>query len=185
MNDKLRFPALTPDNMTPEQRKLFDDIASGPRGGVNGPFEPLLYNPELGRLVQNLGEFLRFRSRLSPPLFELCVLVAARHWSCQYEWYMHGRLADKVGLPPAIIEAIREGRVPPEMSADEKLVYDVCTETHRNGRLSDELFNRAEERFGREGVLELLACCGYYSLLAFVLNVSDDPLPNDAPPPLK
>lgn len=185
MNDKPRFPGLTPDTMTPEQKKLFDEIASGPRGGVNGPFRPLLHNPELGRLVQNLGEFLRFRTRLSRSLFELTVLVAARHWTCQYEWHVHGPLAEKAGLSPAIVEAIREGRVPTGMSKDEKLVYDVCTEVHKNGRLSDELFNSAEASFGREGVLELLACCGYYSLLAFVLNVSADPLPNGAGPYLK
>jgi 4-carboxymuconolactone decarboxylase len=40
-------------------------------------------------------------------------------------------------------------------------------------------------RFGLDGVLELLAICGYYSMMAMVLNTAGMPLPDNAPPPLK
>jgi 4-carboxymuconolactone decarboxylase len=184
MADTPRFPALKPDDMTPAQRAIFDDMSSGPRGGVNGPFRPLLYQPDLLSHVRGLGDHLRFKLKLSMALAEIAVLVAARRWTCQFEWYRHAPFAEKEGLSASIIAAIKDGRRPAEMNEDETVVYDVCTTIQESGRLPDALFEAATARFGRDGVLELLALCGYYSMLAFVLNVADDPLPNGAPPPL-
>jgi 4-carboxymuconolactone decarboxylase len=171
--------------MNEAQRALVAEISSGPRGGVRGPFVPLLYQPELASRVQRLGEFLRFNSLLGQALVEFAILLAGRHWSCQFEWYVHAPLAAKVGVSQAIIDAIAERRLPPDMNDDQKMVYDVCNQIYATGRLSDATFEMAAGRFKREGVLELLAICGYYSLLAFVLNVSDDPLPNGETTPLK
>ena len=41
-----RFKELTPETMTPEQKKVADAIQSGPRGaGLRGPFNALLRSP--------------------------------------------------------------------------------------------------------------------------------------------
>lgn len=179
-----RFPRLSDDEMSDAQRQVAEAIASGPRGGVRGPFVALLHSPELASRVQGLGEYLRFGTAIPPRLLELAVLVTSRQWTCQFEWYAHAPLARKAGLAEPIISDIASGRRPAALSEDEAAVYDFCTELHETGRVADATFAAAEAHLGRVGVLELVAVCGYYTLLAMVLNVADFPLPDGTPGPL-
>ena len=98
MNDA-RFPRLTEDAMTPAQREVAAAISAGPRGEVRGPFIPLLHHPDLAARIQQLGEQLRWKGRLPPALTELAVLVTARRWLCQHEWFVHSKLALGAGVP--------------------------------------------------------------------------------------
>ena len=180
-----RFPRLTPETMTPAQREVAAEISAGPRGEVRGPFIALIHNAELARRMQQLGEHLRWKSKLPPSLLELAVLITAREWNCQHEWDMHEKLARKAGLEPRIFEAVAQGKEPQGMSADEALVYRASKQAHQTGRLDDDTFAAARERFGLDGTLELLALNGYYSMMAMVLNTAGMPLPDNAAPPLK
>jgi 4-carboxymuconolactone decarboxylase len=180
-----RFPRLTTDAMTPAQREVAAEISAGPRGEVRGPFVALIHNAELARRVQALGEQLRWKSALPPALLELAVLVTARRWTCQFEWFMHEKLARKAGLAPRIIEAIAQATLPAGMGKDESLVHAFCLQAHTTGHVDDATFAAARERFGLDGVLELLALNGYYSMMAMVLNSSGIALPEGAAAPLK
>ena len=170
--------------MSAEQREVAAQISAGPRGEVRGPFIALLHNPELARHLQALGEHLRWKGNLPAHLTELAVLVTARRWTCQHEWYIHEQLARKAGLADAAIAAIRAGH-DPQLSEEERIVYLFCRDAHAGGRVSDDNFDRAKQRFGLDGAIELLALCGYYSLMAMVLNTAGLPLPGNAEPPLK
>ena len=179
-----RFPVLTDAEMTDAQRAVAAEIAAGPRGEVRGPFLALLHNPELARRLQGVGEYLRFQTGLPDRLVELAILVTARHFTCQYEWYAHERLARKANLPEPVIAAVAAGRVTSGMSAEETIVHTFATEALLNGQPGDDAFAAARERFGLDQVLSLLAICGYYSTLALVLNTARLPLPQNAPAPL-
>jgi 4-carboxymuconolactone decarboxylase len=170
--------------MTPEQREVAALISAGPRGEVRGPFIALIHNPALARHLQTLGEHLRWKGKLPPRLTELAVLVTARRWSCQHEWFVHSELARKAGLSDAAIAAIRDGREP-ALDGDDAAVHAFCREVHASGRASDASFDKVRERFGFDGAAELLALCGYYSMMAMVLNTAGLPLPNNAQPPLQ
>ena len=180
-----RFPKLTPDAMTPAQRAVAAEITAGPRGEVRGPFIALLHNPELAGKLQQLGEHLRWKGKLPPRLKELAVLVTARRWTCQHEWVMHSKLALEGGLSKEIVDAIAADVQPKKLSEEEKAVYDFCREVHANGRARDEVFLPVKDLFGLDGVLELIALNGYYTLMAMVLNNAGLPLPGNAEPPLK
>lgn len=182
---KQRFPKLIPEAMTSAQKEVAAEISAGPRGEVRGPFIALIHNAELARRMQQLGEHLRWKSKLPPSLIELAVLITAREWNCQHEWYMHEKLARKAGLEPRIFEAVAQGREPQGMSADESLVYRASKQAHSSGRLDDDTFAAASERFGLDGVLELLVLNGYYSAMAMVLNTAGMDLPDHATPPLQ
>jgi 4-carboxymuconolactone decarboxylase len=112
------------------------------------------------------------------------VLITARKWTCQHEWFIHSELARKAGLDAAIIDAIRERRDPPAQG-DEALVFAFCREAHATGRVADQAFNAVRERFGLDGAIELLVLSGYYTMMAIVLNTAGLPLPGGAEPPLK
>jgi 4-carboxymuconolactone decarboxylase len=170
--------------MTPQQREVAEEIASGRRGEVRGPFIALLHNPELARRLQKLGEYLRWEGKLPSYLKELAVLVTARRWTCQHEWLMHSKLALEAGLAAEVVETIAQGRQPVNLSTDEAAVYAFCVEAHATGQVGDATFAAVAERFGLDGALELLALNGYYTLMAMVLNTAGLPLPGDADPPL-
>lgn len=171
--------------MTAAQREVAAEITAGPRGEVRGPFIALIHNPELARRIQRLGEHLRWQGKLPPKLKELAVLVTARRWTCQHEWVMHSKLALEGGLAPDIIEAIKAGREPANMSDDERTVYTFCREVHATGRASDVAFAAIEKRFGLDGALELIALNGYYTMMAMVLNSAGLPLPGNVDAPLR
>ena len=179
-----RFPKLSPSQMDEAQRTVAEQIAAGPRGEVRGPFIALLHHPALAGKVQELGEQLRWKSKLPRHLLELAVLVTARRWTCQHEWFMHEKLAREAGLDPQIIAAISQRLFPGDAPLDESMVYAFCAEAHASGRVSDSAFEAVKSRFGLDGALELLVICGYYSLMAMVLNTAGMPLPGDAKPPL-
>jgi 4-carboxymuconolactone decarboxylase len=180
-----RFPKLNASQMSEAQRAVAEQIAAGPRGEVRGPFIALLHHPALAAKLQALGEELRWKGKLPKRLLELAVLVTARRWTCQHEWLMHERLAREAGLDPLIVSAVAQRVVPRNLPGEESMVYAFCSEAHASGRVSDATFDLVEGRFGLDGALELLVTCGYYSLMAMVLNTAGLPLPGNAEPPLK
>jgi len=190
-----RFKRIPPEDLTPEQRALADAIRSGPRsavknsaaaqpGPLGGPFNVFLRSPGVGHIIQSLGAEIRFRSSIPAKLNELAVITTARHWTCQYEWSAHRRLALEAGLAPAIAEDIAQGRRPRKMSTDEAIVYNFSRELHQAHGVSDATYRAVFDRFGERGVMDLIAVNGYYGLVSMTLNVDRTPLPGDAPPPL-
>lgn len=178
-----RFPDLAPHQMTPAQARVAEAIRSGPRGGIRGPFAVLLRSPELADRVQRLGEHLRFNSSLPPRLNEFAIIINARFWESQYEWFAHRPLAVQAGLAEAIADAVARGERPQGMKEDEALVYDFCTTLHRRHFVDQTLFERAKSVLGEQGVVDLIGVSGYYTLVSMVLNVAEIPLPAGAPPP--
>ncbi len=196
-HDGPRRFALTPyTEMTPEQRAVAEAIRSGPRASVgspaaapgatslSSPFNIWNRRPELADRLQKVGEYVRFRSSLPARLNEFAILITARRWNAQYEWFAHHRLAMAGGLDPAIAEDVRLGRVPANMKADEQVVYDFTTELYDHHGVSDATYKRAVDAFGEQGVADLVAVNGYYVLVAMTVNVDRTPIPNDGPRPL-
>jgi 4-carboxymuconolactone decarboxylase len=180
-----RFPKLSPEQYSSEQREVAAEITAGPRGEVRGPFIALIHNAGLARRMQQLGEHLRWGSKLPPRTIEFAVLMTARTWNCQHEWYMHEKLARKANLEDPIIKALAEGRKPDGLSPEDAAVYEFCKDAHDSGRVGDAPFEAVKAKFGLEGALDLLALSGYYTLMAMVLNTAGMPLPDNAQPPLK
>ena len=170
MSDRERLPPLDPDALNEAQRRAADELIAGPRGGIIGPFVPLLRSPELMAHAQRMGEYLRYRSAIGTRLSELVILLVARYWSQHVEWAIHVTIAAKVGIPADTITAIAAGRRPTALTDDETLVYDFCLELNLNQDVSDATFDRARARFGEHGVVDLMGINGYYTFLAMVMN---------------
>lgn len=190
-----RFKLLSMEELTPEQKVLADAIRSGPRaalknsgasrpGPLGGPFNVWLRSPGIGNRIQALGEEIRFRSSLPGKLNEFAIIITARHWTSQYEWFAHHKLALEGGLDPAIAEDVAQGRRPAKMGEDERIVYDFSMELHRDQGVSDATYQAALDRFGERGVVDLIAVNGFYGLVSMCLNVDRTPLPDGQKPPL-
>lgn len=167
-----RLPTIPPDSYTPDQKKAADDFMAVRKQPVFGPFEPLMHSPQVMTLARSTGDYLRFNSALGNTLSELVILITAREWTQDFEWNFHYPIAIKAGIKAGVADAIRDGRRPTGMTEDEEIVYDFSTELHKNKRVSDSTFARADKRFGKKGVVDLTGINAYYTLLAMQLNVA-------------
>jgi 4-carboxymuconolactone decarboxylase len=174
-----RMPAIPEAQMSPDQKRVMDEIAAGPRGRIGGPFIPLMRSPELMNRLQKVGEYLRFQNTVGLRNSEFAVLIVARHWSQPIEWAIHRPIAEKEGVLPATCDAIAEGRRPDNMTDDETLIYNVLEELRNNRSLSDPTYAQLLKRFGEQGVIDLVAHYGYYSLLAMTMNVARTAVPEN------
>ncbi|WP_050460789.1 carboxymuconolactone decarboxylase family protein [Herbaspirillum autotrophicum] len=181
--DRMPIPAM--DQLNDAQRKAAQDIIDGPRKALYGPFIPLLRSPELMDRSSKMGEYLRYKSAIGTKLSELVILIVARHWTQQVEWYLHQPIALKVGIKQEVIDAIADGRTPQGMSEDEQIVYDFSTEINTNKGVSDVTYNRAKARFGDTGVIDMLGVNGYYNFLAIIMNGVRTENPDTKVAPLK
>lgn len=165
------------DRLSPEQRRVYDSIASGPRQGVRGPFALLLHVPELANRVQQVGEYLRFAGSLPTPLVEIAILTAARHHGCEYAWQAHEPKARKAGVTQDTIDAITSDRRPEVMTAEEAAVFDFTAELLKNGKISDRTYEAASKAFGTRGLVELGALVGYYTMICIITLAHDIAMP--------
>ena len=172
-------------------------MLAGPRGGGNaspeavqkmlrrGPFNAWMRSPDLGNRLQNVGEYIRFKTSLPLRLNEFAILITAREWSSQYEWYAHYPLAMKAGLDAKVADELALGRRPSAMNDDEAAVYEFCIQLHRTRKVDDATFNRALALLGEQGVVDLVGVSAYYTAVAMTLNVAQVLPPDGTPPPLK
>jgi 4-carboxymuconolactone decarboxylase len=178
-----RYRDISPAEMTPAQRRVYDLIVAGKRGRFGGPFQLLINAPEICEHAAKLGEHLRWGTSLPDRLSELAIITTAQFWRAQYEWYAHAPLAQKAGVPAVAIEAIRRGEQPNFEQKDEALVYQICRELFGTRRLSDVTFGDAVEALGQTGLVEVIAIIGYYTLIGNTLNAFQVPLPEGTDPP--
>ena len=179
-----RMPPLVAEDMTQAQRAAVAELASVRGITPRGPWVPLLRSPEVMMRARAMGDYLRFNSALPPRLSEFVILMTAREWRQQYEWYAHHDIAIEAGLRPDIVEAIADGRRPDGLAEDEAILYDLFNELNRNKHVSDETYARALSHFGEPGVIDTVGIIGYYTFLAMIMNTARTSLPGGAEPAL-
>lgn len=175
-----RLPLIPEAEWNAAQRAAADEIVKGPRGHFGGPWPPFLYSPELLRHAQHLGEFIRYDAKVDRRLREFAMCITSRHWNNRLEWAVHAPEAEKLGLHARALALLAKGDVPEPLKADERAVYAFCTELHGNRIVCDETYADAFAHLGNQGIVELTALCGYYALLAMVMNVAELPPPPGA-----
>jgi 4-carboxymuconolactone decarboxylase len=166
-----RIADLDPDQMSPPQRAVYNEIVSGPRKGVRAPLSVWLHRPELGQNAQALGRYCRYETSLPPRLSELAILTLARVWGSEYAWYEHMPVALKAGVSPDVVEAIRTNDEPFFVKADEAVIHTFLTDLHRDRKVSDAVYVEAIERLGEAGVIDLVGLAGYYTLSCMTMTV--------------
>ncbi len=178
---RIVLPAET--DMSEAQRQAAQALIAGPRGAVFGPFIALMQSPELMDRLQKVGEYLRFNSTLTPRQSEFVTLLVARLWCNQFEWRMHLPLAQKAGVPRALLDAIAQGARPAEMPDDLAALYDFCVELEQQRGVSDLTYARVRGLLDERGIVELTSLIGYFALVNMVMNVArTPPLPGDEAP---
>ena len=172
-----RVPDLASEVMTAEQRRVHQEIGGARGGVVRGPFAIWLRNPQLADQANQFGNAFRLAGKLDKRLFELMVLLVARHWSAQYEWFVHERNGLAAGVTQEIVDAIRTRSVPEFAREDERVVYETITELNETRTLGQPTYDRALAALGLDLLIELIAAAGFYTMVAMTLNAFDAPVP--------
>ena len=178
------MPPIPREHWTEAQTKAAAEFAQMRGRELFGPFALMLRSPEVMLRAAAMGDYLRYRTSLPPSLNEFIILLTARHWAQQFEWYIHRPAALKAGLSARIVDAVAKGERPDAMSADETTVHDFTTELLRSQSVTDETYARARDRFGENGIIDMVGVAGYYSFLSMMMNTARTAVPtgSDVPP---
>jgi 4-carboxymuconolactone decarboxylase len=183
-----RLPAIPTEKLSLAQQTLVESIRLGPRGQatqIRGPFAVFLHSPDYGQLAQQLGGYCRLGTRVPPRLSEFAILLTAKLWRSQYEWFAHVPHAERAGVKPETIRALHAGRAPKSAPKDERAVYDFVKELYRSKRVGDKTYARLQELLGDEAMVEFVGILGYYVLIAMSLNVFRMGPPEGEPLPFR
>jgi 4-carboxymuconolactone decarboxylase len=181
----MRLAVLCSEEMTAEQVELYRAILSGPRGqgprtvqlasgagGLAGPFNAMLYAPEVGHALQELGVAIRFRTSLAPRIREASILVVAQVWDSEYLRASHEPIGREAGLTDAEIAALRAGTDPGFPDKAEQAAYSVVRAlTGPAADLDDDEYDTAVTILGEQALVELSTLVGYYAMLALQLRL--------------
>jgi len=176
-----RIEAPKLQEMSSEQRRVYDIIASGPRNGVRGPLAIWLHRPVMAQHAQGLGQFCRYDTSLPSRLSELAILILACIWRSEYEWWAHKPLALAAGVSHSVVDALMINETPVFEHDDEAVVFDFLTNLHTTRKVPSDIYDRAEALLGKNGVIDLVAVAGYYTLISMSLNVFEIGVPDGAP----
>ena len=158
------------DQASPEQLETFDHIAAS-RGRMIRPFAAMIHRPELARAAADVGAVIRYHGLLNDHDRELVIVSTAIERNCGFEWDSHAPLAREAGVAETTLDEVK-GSASISDSSDAVLV-EFVRQVCRDGRLADEAFQAAEARLGQEGVVELAAMIGYYSMLAVFMGACE------------
>jgi 4-carboxymuconolactone decarboxylase len=148
------------------------------------PWSVILRVPDLVVPSTQMRVHNQKNSALSPKLTEFAILIAARHWTNNYEWAPHSAAAERAGLSKAILAAVADGRRPERMADDEQILYDFCIELLHNQSISDPTYARMLAKFGEPGIVEAAGLEGYYTYLSMIMNAARSPLAPGTKPAL-
>jgi 4-carboxymuconolactone decarboxylase len=180
-----RFPQLTLDQLSAAQKPVGDQIMKVSSVGIGGPYNSMLRSPKLAQLLFDLFHYLRWETSIPLKLNELAILVIARQWRSQIEWFAHAPIAAKEGLSANIIAELKANQRPSGMAEDEALVYDFVTELTGTHKVSDETYARAKALFNDQQIVDLTAVAGNYVMVAMLLAMSEQTVPPGKEPPFK
>jgi 4-carboxymuconolactone decarboxylase len=182
-----RFAPLKAEELNPAQKAWVDAIALPPRNAkfANPPYRAYIRSPDLAPRLSALSDYLRWNTSLPPRLSELAILITARQWTAQYEWFAHYTLALKGGLDPKIVGDIAAGNRPANMKDDEAALYDLAMALYRDKKVTDAVYRAALDKFGERGIMDIIGIIGYYDLVSMTLITMQAAAPNDSVPPLQ
>jgi 4-carboxymuconolactone decarboxylase len=180
-----RFPQLTLDQLRDAQKPVGDKIMKVSSVGIGGPYNSMLRSPVLAQLLFDLFHYLRWETSIPLRLNEFAILIIARQWRSQIEWFAHAPIATREGLSPQIIAELKANKRPSRMADDEALVYDFVTELTTTHKVSDDTYARAKKLFNDQQIVDLTAVAGNYVMVAMLLAMSEQTVPPGKEPPFK
>ncbi len=183
----MRLPLIPPDQLTPEQRPLYDrnrqQIAHGftaftttrEDGALLGPWGVFLHEPAVGQAHYDQIAAITAMKRLSPSAKQVAIIVVGARFKAAYELYAHAATAADEGMDAAKIATLAAGGRPPDLSPEEACAFDVANALLDGGVLPGATYRAALDLLGQGALNELVLWVGTYAQVALTLNAFDVP----------
>jgi 4-carboxymuconolactone decarboxylase len=187
----MRLPLLSHSALSPDQRKLYQDMRAGIEknfrgftaidkdGALIGPWNPWLRFPKFGGPVWELVKALSTSPTLPRAIREIAILVTGAKFRAAYEIYAHVLVAELRGLPDDKIATIVAGQRPSDLTRQEAIAYDVASALVSGGVLPELTYRQVIATFGEEGTAEFINLVGLYCMVSVTLNGFDVSVPGD------
>jgi hypothetical protein len=185
----MRLPLIPPDQLSAEQRPLYEDMKAGIESNFNafktasedgaliGPWNAWLHEPQIGGAIWNLTKAMTAQASLPDPVRQIAILVVGAHFNAAYELYAHIAVAEREGMDEARLSTLVAGCRPADLGELEGCTYDVAFALTRGGVLPEPCYARAVALFGQHGANELIYLVGLYCLVSTTLNGFNIPVP--------
>jgi 4-carboxymuconolactone decarboxylase len=185
----MRLPLIAPGELTPEQKRLYDDMRKGiasnfnafkavrEDGALMGPWNPWLHEPGIGKAIWDLTLAMTANATLSDNIRQIVILVVGARFDAAYEIYAHIAVAEHEGMRPERLATLVADLKPSDLSADESVAFDVAYKLVRGGVLPEPLYRLAVGTFGQHGANEMIYLVGLYSMVSTTLNGFNVPVP--------
>jgi len=186
-----RLPLLTPSELDPTQKQVYDKMvqeqvpwatksgftAATPDGKLLGPFNALLYGPEVGQSYLDYFTAEKKNTTLSERVHEIVILAVGAAWNSPYELYAHAAVGKSVGLPEEVVQALAAGRMPEDLSEQQTSAYQFAHQLAATHRLDAATYARAKAEFGDKGLVDIVMLTGLYLVTCAALNAFEVPVP--------
>jgi 4-carboxymuconolactone decarboxylase len=186
-----RLPLLDPAKLSETQREVYD-IANSTMvpwaeaahfqsktadGRLIGPFNPVLFAPEMATCFADLQAAEARYTPLSERVRQVVILAVGAVWKADYELYAHSAVARRAGLSEAAIRSLASGGHPEDLSDEERVAQRFVRQLTAEHHVEEKLYRAAEAAFGREGIVAMTFLAGCYQVVCSLLNAFEIPAP--------
>jgi 4-carboxymuconolactone decarboxylase len=174
-----RYAELPLDKMTPQQQEGYRALAQVEGDGspnLPGPLKIWVNNPNLALAVAPLAAHFRPpHHSLSQREREIAVCVITGKWHAPYSINAHTEIAITLGLPGDMVNALACGLPASFVDRREQLVYEIATALAAERWIPWDLYDRAIEALGHDGITDLIVLMGFYTAISLTLVFCDVP----------
>ncbi|MCP4330158.1 MAG: carboxymuconolactone decarboxylase family protein [Alphaproteobacteria bacterium] len=140
-------------------------------------------NPGVATKIGALGEHLRFHATLPDAVRELVILRFAARQASGYEWSHHQRPAKLAGISQDVIDELTAGEVPDVLPDASQAILQAVDAVVAKQSIPDDIQQRIVAVHGVAGVVEVVALCGLYGIMSYMVFAFDIPLEEGLPEP--
>jgi alkylhydroperoxidase family enzyme len=185
----MRLPLIAPQDLTQEQKSLYDDMKKGiasnfndfkvlsDGGALMGPWNPWLHEPKIGKAIWDLTLAMTASASLSDNVRQIVILVVGARFDAAYEIYAHIAVAEREGMSAQRLATLVANLKPGDLTPEESVAFDFAYALVRGGTLPEPLYRLAVETFGQHSTNEMIYLVGLYCLVSTTLNGFNVPVP--------
>ena len=170
-----RLPLPKREDLDENGREAYDRGTSpgATTAGLQGPTGIQLYSTKTAPLHSALNTYLRRDAGISPRIREIAIMTTAREFDSLFEWNAHEPEGLKDGVPPAVVDAIKNRKALDRLDPTDAIVIQFGRELFRDHKVTPATFAKAKDVFGPQRLVDLVMLMGDYASTAALLTAFD------------
>jgi 4-carboxymuconolactone decarboxylase len=186
-----RIPLLAQAELADEQKQIYQRLRANQvpwairhdfkgmtdDGKLIGPFNPLLYSPDVGMSFLDFEGTEARSTSLDARVREVVILSVGSVWRSAYELYAHAALAHQAGFSDETIQALQNGAAANDLTEKERLVQRYTLELTSQHSIDAPVYEQTQKAFGKREMVDIALLIGRYLTICTLLNSFDIPRP--------